>query len=98
MMADTKEGITAAQTIRNMVMGCSILAAGVTLLAAQLLLLITDPVRLQQVSKFSRGDPISGSDPIMSPEVKVGISLGILFLSVTAMTQVRCFTTWLFIF
>ena len=81
------EGITAAQTVRNMVMGVSVLAAGVTLLAAQLLLLLTDPVRLAQVATYSNKDPISGSSPLMGPETKIGISLGILFVALLTMTQ-----------
>ncbi len=81
------EGITAAQTIRNMVMGVSILAAGVTLLASQLLLLLTDAARLNQVATYSRNDPISGSNSLMSPEIKLGIALAILFVALLTMTQ-----------
>ncbi|KAL4552617.1 hypothetical protein Ndes2526B_g02540 [Nannochloris sp. 'desiccata'] len=81
------EGITAAQTIRNMVMGVSILAAGITLLASQLLLLLTDPARLVQVAKYSKDDPISGSNSLMSPEIKLGICLAILFVALLTMTQ-----------
>lgn len=55
MMLDPKEGITGAQTIRNMVMGCSILAAAIAVLAGQLILLVTDGSRLDQVSRFDFG-------------------------------------------
>lgn len=87
MMADPKEGVTAAQGIRNMVMGVSILAAGVTLLTGQLLILLTDPARLDQVAKYSRDDPISGGNELMSPQSKIGISLGVLVLALVGMTQ-----------
>ncbi|KAG7673983.1 hypothetical protein NADE_004329 [Nannochloris sp. 'desiccata'] len=86
-MMVASEGITAAQTIRNMVMGVSILAAGITLLASQLLLLLTDPARLVQVAKYSKDDPISGSNSLMSPEIKLGICLAILFVALLTMTQ-----------
>jgi uncharacterized membrane protein len=81
------EGITAAQTVRNMVMGVSILAAGVTLLASQLLLLLTDAARLAQVATYSKRDPISGSNALLSPEIKLGIALGLLFVALLTMTQ-----------
>lgn len=87
MMNDPKEGITATQTVRNMVMGCALLAAAITYLAAQLILLVTDAARLSQVANYSNGDPISGGDPWMPPQAKLAISLGILFLSLLAMTQ-----------
>jgi uncharacterized membrane protein len=87
MMADEKEGITAAQTIRNMVLGVSILAGGVTLLASQLLLLLTDSARLEQIAKYSRNDPISGSNSLMGPELKLGIALAVLFVALITMTQ-----------
>ena len=87
MAADPKEGVTAAQGIRNMVIGVSILAAGVTLLAGQLLILLTDPIRLDQIEIYSKNDPISGSNQLMSPPTKIGISLGVLILALICMTQ-----------
>lgn len=87
IMADPKEGITGAQGIRNMVMGVSMLTAGITVLAGQLLTILTDPARLRQVQEFSSSDPISGEDALMSPEVKIGLSLGVLALAVMALTQ-----------
>lgn len=87
IMADPKEGITGAQGIRNMVMGTSMITAGITVLAGQLLTILTDPARLEQVAKFSSSDPISGDDALMSPEIKIGLSLAVLFLAVMALTQ-----------
>jgi len=86
-MMDPSEGITAAQTVRNMVLGVSILAAGTALFASQLLLLLTDPARLLQVAQYSKDDPISGSNALLSPEIKLGISLAILFVALVTMMQ-----------
>lgn len=80
------EGITAAQTIRNMVLGVSILAAGTALFASQLLLLLTDPVRLAQVANYSIDDPIS-NNPLMKPEIKLGLSLAMLFVALLMLMQ-----------
>jgi hypothetical protein len=102
MMSDPAEGITGAQGIRNMVMGVSMIAAGITVLAGQLLTILTDPARLNQVAQFSSSDPISGDDALMSPEVKIGLSLGVLFLAITSLTQsvrlsvVSCERQWVF--
>lgn len=86
-MADPKEGITAAQTVRNMVMGVSVLAAATAVLVGQLILLLTDSARLNQLNIYSGGDPISGADAIMPPQARLGIAMGVLFLSLIAMTQ-----------
>jgi uncharacterized membrane protein len=87
MMENPEEGITAAQSVRNMVMGCAILAAAITLLAAQLILLLTDPIRLDQIAAYANDDPIAGSRSFMAPQTKLGITLGVFFLSLVAHSQ-----------
>ncbi|EFN56717.1 hypothetical protein CHLNCDRAFT_144119 [Chlorella variabilis] len=83
---DSKEGINAVQTIRNQVLAVSILAATTAPLAAQLINVITDTAKLQQVADFSKSDPIS-SVALFSPQIKLGIALGILLLAVMAYAQ-----------
>lgn len=52
------------------VMGTSILAAGSALLAAQLILLITDGARIEQIRKYARADPLTTDDELMDPQVR----------------------------
>jgi len=87
MMHDAKEGVTAAQIIRNMVLGVSVLAAATALIVAQLILLLTDSTRLQELKVYAANDPISGSDVLIPAQAKLGIAMGLLFLSLLSMSQ-----------
>lgn len=68
-------------------LGVSILAASSALLAAQVILLITDGARLDQIKSFAKSDPISPDTQFLSPQSKLGIALGVVFLSLLSMTQ-----------
>lgn len=87
MMNDGKEGINAVQTMRNMIITVSLLAAAEVTLVAQLLNILTDAARIQQLEVFGEADPISGGSFIMSPQVKVSLALGSLFASFLVFAQ-----------
>lgn len=85
--ADPKEGINAVQTIRNTVLGVSILAAASAVIGSQLINVLTDPTKLNQIELYGAIDPITKGGSIASPPVKVAIALGLLFMSLMAMMQ-----------
>lgn len=118
MSADPKEGINSVQTLRNMAIAVSLLAAAQSTFAAQLMTILTDPTRLNQLAHYAAEDPISserarrcaargpnlptkqlsnfvmpkpaaaaGGSPVAAPELKVGIGLGLLFLSLMFYAQ-----------
>ncbi|KAL4444916.1 hypothetical protein ABPG77_003966 [Micractinium sp. CCAP 211/92] len=82
---DTKEGINAVQTVRNLIIAVSILAAATASLASTLINLMTDAQKLQQVETYASIDPFSST--LLSPQVKLGIALGLLLLAIMAFAQ-----------
>lgn len=82
---DTKEGINAVQTVRNLIIAVSILAAATAALASTLINLMTDAQKLQQVETYASIDPFSST--LLSPQVKLGIALGLLLLAIMAFAQ-----------
>jgi len=87
MMSNSKEGINAVHTIRNMIISVSLLAAAEATLISQLLNILTDPARLEQIQKFNLSDPISGGESLLSPAVRVALALAALFLSLLTFSQ-----------
>jgi len=87
MMSSGKEGIVAVQTIRNMIISVSILAAAEAALASQMLNLLTDPARLARIQEYAESDPISNGDSFLSPSTKVALALGAVFLSFLIFAQ-----------
>lgn len=87
MMSDGREGLTAVHTIRNMIISVSLLAAAEAALIAELINLLTDPVRLARIEEFAESDPISNGDSFMSASTKVALALGDVFLSFLIFAQ-----------
>lgn len=87
MMRHPSEAIVAAQSIRNMVLGTSILAAAMTLLAGQMIAILTNASSLQQITSYGGDDPIAGEDSFMAPQTKIGLTLGVLFLALLSFAQ-----------
>lgn len=83
---DTKEGINAVQTVRNLILAVSILAAATAGLASTLIQVLTDTGRQQRLADYARVDPISDGQ-LLSSGAKLGIALGILFLAIMAFAQ-----------
>ena len=81
MWSNAAEGINAVQAMRNMAAAVSLLAVAITQLISQLLLCITDANRIKQLELYAATDPVSGSGSIAAPATKLGINLGILFMS-----------------
>ncbi|KAL4448062.1 hypothetical protein ABPG75_005281 [Micractinium tetrahymenae] len=82
---DTKEGINAVQTVRNLIIAVSILAAATAALASTLINLMTDAQKLQQMQTYADIDPFSST--LLSPQIKLGIALGLLLLAIMAFAQ-----------
>ena len=79
--SNAAEGINAEQAMRNMAAAVSLLAVAITQLISQLLLCITDANRIKQLESYAQSDPVVGSGSLASPALKLGINLGILFMS-----------------
>lgn len=87
MMNDAKEILVAVQTIRNLIIAVSLLAAAEATLIGTLLNTLTDTARLQQIQEFSMTDPITNGNPLLSPAVKVALALAAVFLSFLTFAQ-----------
>ncbi|KAI8108592.1 hypothetical protein M9434_006617 [Picochlorum sp. BPE23] len=87
MMSDKREALAAVHTVRNLIISVSLLAAAQASLIAQLLNILTDPTKLEQMEKYAASDPITKGDSFLSPEVKVALALGDMFLSLLLFAQ-----------
>lgn len=87
MMSDSKSGLEAVHTIRNLIISVSLLAAAEASLIASLLNILTDPAKLEQIDTFSKSDPISDGNSFVAAEVKVALTLGVVALSLLIFAQ-----------
>eukprot|EP00887_Chlorella_sp_A99_P003099 scaffold9.g3099.t1 len=86
MEADPKEAILAVQTLRNQVTGVGLLSAAMGVIAAQMVALLVDASKLEQVDKYVARDPL-GPRSFAAPEVKctrLAIHLGFVVRIVAA--------------
>ena len=87
MMRHASEGLAAVHTVRNLLISVSLLAAAEATLVVQLLSILTDPAKIEQIEEYAVSDPITSGNSFMSASTKVAIALGDIFLSLLLFVQ-----------
>lgn len=83
MMADPKEGKVVADSMRNTIMGATVMVMGVSQIMARLIQVWYDTASLQQIEAMTASDPVAPRS-FASPSIRIGLAIMTLQLALAA--------------